>query len=272
MAVRHLRILAVAALSGSLFGLAACGADPATPKPEPAVMGPAVIHAEPTPTLSPRAGAPTMGACYRLSAADLAASTNASSPVPCTDPHNTMTIRVGLFPTTMKLTEPEYAQRLCARRLPKTTGLTQAALAGTIFAAHWFGPNADQRAAGARWFRCDIVAKVDTGTGTGTKPLPRTAAPLFNGEAPGGYVRCVRRTKGSTTDARYVTCDKPHDYRWAGSFQAAGTRYPGADGLRELVEERCPRYVGRSAFWFTHPVRASWRNGDRTVHCYRPTS
>lgn len=266
MAVRHLRILAVALLSGSLLSLAACGEDPPTPKPEAAVMGPAVIQAEPTtPARSPRAGAPTTGACYRLSAADLAASTNSSSPVTCTDPHNAMTMRVALFPTDLQVTEPEYAQRVCARHLASTTGLSRSSVQGTVFAAHWFGPDAEQRAAGARWFRCDLVARTEQGT----KRLPRSSAPLFNGTAPDEYVRCVQMRNGSTSDAVYVTCDRPHRYRWAGGFEAAGTRYPGADDLRTTVTQRCRRFVGSGPFWYVHPTKAAWRAGDRTVSCFR---
>lgn len=269
MAVRHLRILVVAALSGSLLTLTACGQDQATPKPEAAVMGPAVIQAEPTaPPQSPRAGAPTTGACYRLSAADLAASTNASAPVSCTDQHNAMTMKVGLFPTTMTVTEPEYAQRSCARRLPSTTGLSRSAVEGTIFTAHWFGPTSEQRAAGARWFRCDVIAK----TTDGTKRLPTTSAPLTNGEAPDAYARCVQLRGGSESNPVYLTCDRPHRYRWAGAFEAAGGAYPGAESLRTMVEQRCRRFVGTGPFWYTYPLKAVWRAGERTISCFRGVS
>ncbi|KUH40080.1 MULTISPECIES: DUF4190 domain-containing protein [Streptomyces] len=76
-----------------------------------------------------------------------------------------------------------------------------------------------------------------------------------------------------------VDCATPHDAEVAGSFQLAGSAYPGVPAIEKLAEERCvsigEKYsldswaVPENAVTFYyHPTAESWRQvKDRTVTC-----
>lgn len=271
MSYRHLRTSAAALACGLLLLVAGCGDE--DPAALDATMGPSA--ASPTPQLDPLAGAPTEGSCYKLNQNQAAAPTSSKSPVSdCYNKHNTYTYRVGLFPAGTTSADAEKVSNQCQKHLAKATGLSQDELFGSYLTWIWFEPTTAQWSAGARWYRCDLVARVDGKI----KPLPQTAYldTEFEDGVTDKYARCIipgPDTDGDgKQDAKYVTCDQPHEYRFAGSFKAPGKKYPGEERLQQMTDDRCHDITGTESWWATWPLESYWEQSGHRLACYKQTS
>ena len=229
-----------------------------------AVIGdPATSAASPEP--DPLAGAPEVGACYDMTRSEAGAVTHEAPGVSCSGPHNTMTYHVGGFPTNASFPDSEGASRACERNLPQGVGLSAKEVKSSILTWIWFEPSTEQWSAGARWFRCDVVAQRDNGT---FKPLPSAAAPFFPAGVPDEYFRCMRE-RGE--EGVPVTCDQAHGYRWAGTFEGKGKTRPKQARLLEQANQHCYSITGTTSWWVTWPSADSWASGDREMACYKAT-
>ncbi len=256
----NLRITAVAAVAALLLG--AC-----TERPErqTVVVGDPATPSE-SPPPDPLAGAPALRSCFNLSAAQAQALTNTSTPVDCYSEHTTLTYHVGQFEVTSLAPTRSVARRGCQRHVRTQLGLTPRQLRASVLDVVWFQPSTTQWSAGARWYRCDLLAR--NPQGDGLKPLPDGPSP-FTAGLPDGLTRCIRDDDGS---AVHVTCDRPHDYRWAGSFRATGKRRPATDEAALAVAEGpCSRLTGTTDWYVTWPSELAWTQGDRQLDCFRRT-
>lgn len=272
MSDRHLRTSLGAGAVGLLLILAGCGDGGEPTEDLDAVMGQPA--ASPTPVLDPLAGAPTEGSCYAMSRAQSLSSTSSNKPRDCYEKHNTVTYYVGTFKKGTTSSDFDVVSRRCKAQLTKATGLTQGQLFGSVIDWIWFEPTTTQWSAGARWFRCDMVAY--KGDKLGLLPQSPYTTDLFGGTVPDKYFRCIRRgpdTDGDgEDDAIHVTCDKKHDYRWAGWFKAKASSYPTREQFRGFAENNCPRIAGTQLWWATWPLENWWNSGERRMSCYRNTS
>lgn len=273
MSDRHLRTSLTAGAVGLLLALAGCGDDGATAEDLDALMGQPA--ASPTPVQDPLAGAPTEGSCYAMSRVQSLSSTSTKKPVSdCYEKHNTLTYYVGTFKEGTTSSDYDVVSKRCEAKLAKATGLTKGQLFGSVLSWVWFEPTTTQWSAGARWFRCDMVA--NKGDKLGLLPQSSLTTDLFDGQVPDEYFRCIRRgpdTDGDgEDDAIHVTCDKPHDYRWAGWFKASGNKYPSRAQFRDFAEANCERIAGTQLWWATWPLEQWWDTGERRMSCYRNTS
>lgn len=271
MSCRHLRTGAAALACGLLLLVTGCG-DEQTSELN-AEMGPAA--ASPTPTLDPLAGAPTEGSCYRMNQVQLNAPTSSKRPLSdCYSNHTSYTYLVGLFPEGATSSDAQRADNQCQKHLTKATGLSKAELFGTVLDYVWFEPTTTQWTAGARWFRCDLVAKTDSSL----VRLPNTSYldTEFTDGVPDKYAKCI--VSGPDTDgdgeqnAKYLTCDKPHEFRFAGAFTAPGKKYPGEDALKSLTDDRCADITQTSSWWATWPYKTHWDLGNHLLACYKQTT
>lgn len=261
---RHLRTTLATAVATLALVLAGCSQE--GPAAEPAVMG--APATEDAPQLDPMAGAPAVGACYRLNARRARASTNDSAPVDCFDDHTTYTYHVGTFPADAVTPDLEQISRECANRLAEGVGLSRRRLGGTIIDWIYFEPTTTQWSAGARWFRCDANAPANGRL----RELPGGSAPIFDtDQIEPKYLRCISDPDLDGRNGQVVTCDRPHDYEWAGPFEAEATGgYPGRDRFLKIAEKPCGRITGADSWWVTWPLEDGWSTGDRTMTCYRP--
>jgi hypothetical protein len=261
----HLRTTAAALVVGLLFPLAGCNEDAG---PGDAALGArAPATASPTEEGDPLAGAPALDACYRMSMATAQARTNTSNPVSsCYDDHTTVTYYVGAFPDDAAAADDAQMIKDCTARLPEAMGLTRKQLASSVFDFVFFEPTTSQWSAGARWFRCDATAE----TGGRLKLMPPGSTPILSGgKVENAYLRCVDDRSGS---GDYVTCNRPHTYRWAGVFTVKGTaKYPKR-AFFEKQGKGCYKFTDNGAYWVTWPLEPQWDAGDRQMNCYRKTT
>lgn len=217
-----------------------------------------------TPRPDPEAGLPEEGVCRDLREVERGAASSNAPAVECDGPHTAYTFHVGRFEPDADDVDRELAARTCQRELRAVLGVRPALLEGTVLDTVWFRPSEDDWEKGGRWFRCDLVAS--DFDGDRLLPLP-SGTPPFRPRLPDEVSRCIDEI--SDQEGRFVTCDRRHDYRWAGAAEARVDRRPAEARARELAEERCGRYVDEGAFWFTWPSQLAWSAGERTIHCYR---
>jgi hypothetical protein len=243
-------LLSVAGCEGDAGGTAVIG-DPAT----------SAASSEP----DPLAGAPELGICYDMTRSEAAAVTHEAPGVSCSGPHTSMTYHVGQFPTGSSIADTEGASRGCERNLARGVGLTPREVKSSILTWIWFEPSTEQWSAGARWYRCDVIARRDDGT---FKPLPSGGPPFFPDGVPDTFFRCIRERGEAGVP---VTCDQPHGYRWAGTFEGKGRTRPKQARLLEQANLHWFSITGTTSWWVTWPSAGSWASGDREMACYRAT-
>lgn len=256
----NLRTCGVALVATLLVLLAGCSDDSSGTTAYVGDAATAPASSEP----DPLAGAPSQGLCYEMTRSAAAAVTHEGPDVDCSEPHTSMTYHVGQFPSDSEVSDPEAASRGCRQNLPGGVGLTAKETRSSILSYIWFEPSTEQWAAGARWYRCDVIA--DQGRGA-FKQLPPTT-PFFQGGVPDNFFRCMRE-RGEEGIA--VTCDKAHGYRWAGTFEGRGAVRPRRAKLLDQADQHCFSITGTSSWWVTWPSADAWADGDRTMDCFKRT-
>jgi Septum formation len=211
----NLRTCGVAVVAALLLLVTGC--QNAAPGRTAVVGEPASSTASPEP--GPLSGAPALGTCYQMTRSAARAVSNDDSGVSCSAPHTSMTYHVGHFPADMVDGDTQVAFRGCTGNLPKGVGLTSKEVQSSILTWIWFEPTTAEWSAGARWYRCDVIAQQGNGA---LKPLP-SGPPYFANGVPDDYFRCIRERGGVGVP---VTCDRSHGYRWAGTFEGTGRRLP----------------------------------------------
>ncbi len=213
----------------------------------------------------PLAGAPSVDACYKMTIVKTEAQTNNNNPVDCYSDHTTITYHVGTFPADAAEPDVDTMVTQCQRRLAAAMGLTKKQLTSSIFEPVFFEPTTNQWSSGARWFRCDARAQ----SGGKLRLMPSGSTPVLYEGVEDKYQRCVDNRKGQ---GLYVTCDRGHDYRWAGYFQAkGGAKYPSRKNFQKQGEG-CYKFTDKGAYWVTWPLEPRWDAGDRTMNCYKKTT
>jgi hypothetical protein len=137
----------------ALVMLTACsggGDSPPTPgsagSPEGASDSPAPVPIKP----------PRDRACYRLDYRDAIAPTNESEPVNCHTRHTSMTFAVAKARTARGARA--QGARTCPTRFARFVGGSLEDRRLSMLRAIWFTPSPEQTEAGARWYRCDVIA------------------------------------------------------------------------------------------------------------------
>ena len=137
----------------------------------------------------------------------------------------------------------------------------------------WFSPTLEEADAGARWYRCDLVA-----FGKGEE-LARQEGSVPRGVlSNGGLARfglCGTAAPGSDGFER-VLCSLPHTWRAIATIELAGGEdYPGEAAVRSGGDSECQdlvRELEDFALTFTYgwewPTKAQWRAGQRHGFCW----
>jgi hypothetical protein len=227
--------------------------------------------------------APGRAACYRLTVTQLTEPTNDSSPVPCARRHTAQTIFVGRLALVrdghaIRVDSPRVQQQVakaCPRRLATYLGGGQEDRDLSRFRVVWFSPTLAEADAGARWFRCDLVA-----FGTDDKLYAqkgRVASGVLGGaEGVARYGLCGTASPGATGFKR-VLCGMGHSWRAISTIALAGSGYPGEAAARDGGGSNCKDQVRAAqnfALTFTYgwewPTRAQWRAGQHFGYCWAP--
>ncbi len=223
--------------------------------------------------------APPEGACYRLTFHELASSANTDHPSLCGETHTTQTIFVGRLHTRAAVDSTparDQMARVCPRKLAHYLGGSPSVRHLSRFNVIWFGPSPAQAEAGARWFRCDVIA---FGGPNRLYPLPRPHrlhGILDHTHALAVYGLCGTAAPGSQ-DFERVICARHHQWRAASTIHLAGDKYPGQPAVRTAGNSTCRDRVQatqgsslRFSYGWEWPTRQQWRAGQHYGYCWQP--
>ncbi|NYE37840.1 hypothetical protein F4692_002973 [Nocardioides cavernae] len=270
------RLLVAVAAAVLLTG---CTSSPSQPGgPSESADAPTSSSASPTETTPPPDPGPTpeVGECHRLTFRQAVAVGTRTAPVACRRKHTAQTYFVGRLDLTTKSgftrrVDSQAAQRqmrrACTNRLPQHLGRTPRELRLSMAQAVWFTPSPDRAAAGADWFRCDVVAVAAPRT---LLPLPRRT----KGWA--GPEMCATAAPG-TPGFRRVTCGATHAWRAVSTVDIAGKRLPKPGAVAGLMDAPCRDAAASSASdpldftWAQEgPTEEQWDAGQRYGICWVP--
>jgi hypothetical protein len=209
----------------------------------------------------PSYGAPAVGQCFDMSADELAGASYVEAPVDCAAAHTARTIAVAQLPadlayaSTGKLTR--FALETCLPAQRKALGTSLLRMRMSAYNVGYFLPTVEQRAAGARWLRCDLVLG-----GASLEPLP---AKLELGRLP--YEKSVSRCL-TGRDFQLTVCSSRHAFRATAAMKVTASRFPSEKVWQRLGTRRCRSVVTSRSYRFGWPSKAAWKAGDRALVCY----
>jgi hypothetical protein len=200
-----------------------------------------------------------VGQCFRMTGAQSKASVAAPARVGCQAQHTSVVAFVGyvakaVTPLTPVAERRVVGKKVCQPAFRALVGGTVIDRAQSLLTWTLFTPGQRQLARGARWVRCDVLAR----SGNDLVPLP-SASPILAKGVPENLRIC------QTKEAIDVSCAQPHLYRVAGVFQAPGATYPGVS--TEVARARCHDLTQTLAGFFQVPSQEGWKAGDRFVRC-----
>lgn len=221
-------------------------------------------------TDDPMAGAPTVGACSRMTAEQADARVDRSTVVDCATRHSAQVAGVVRLPNRLQwdsATDDDLYRVVAHRCLPEVEALLGRSTRIRDASAYdllWFAPSKRAIARGARWLSCSVELR----QGVGLARLPTAAAPFLpDGRLPDKVARCLTRSRLTTR------CSATHRWRATGTFAVAGA-YPGKKKLNAVADASCRSRVtpGRSYRW-TYQDKITWNaGGDHVVVCYSPST
>ena len=209
----------------------------------------------------PGSGAPQIGRCYRLSPTQSLAAVTSSARVSCDSKHTTVIAHVGYVKKAVTAKTPlakrrAIGKRLCEPAYRKLAGGTVSDRATSLLTWTMFTPSRDQLARGARWVRCDVLAR----SGDQLVSLP-DAKPLLGKGVPESLRVCQAETGAD------VSCSRPHVYRVEAVYAASGTAYPDPARYTTAARTRCKELLGKDGGYWQPPSKAGWKAGDHFVRC-----
>jgi hypothetical protein len=181
--------------------------------------------------------------------------------VDCSRPHTSVVARVGLVRRAVTARTPlaerrALGQRVCVPAYRRLAGGTLADRATSILTWTLFTPSRSQVERGARWVRCDVLAR----SGEELVPLLPTR-PLLAEGVPEPLRVC--QDQGGAD----ISCGRRHAFRVTAVFQAPDSAYPDPDGFTALARDRCRELTGEAGGYWQPPSRDGWAAGDRFVRC-----
>jgi hypothetical protein len=224
--------------------------------------------------------APDTGVCRRLTPADTAMPSNATTTVDCGSAHNAETYDTGSLPTSFDTASygsqasGRYAYRTCSLGFEKLLGADESLAMRSLLSWVWFRPSREAWTKGARWYRCDVIGG---GAQTSTYvDLPATTRGLLATPSD-QWMACV---KGPTVDGTKIACDQPHTWRAVTTIKLgqASDPYPGDRVVKSRTKDFCSGSVGA---WLNYPLdydygftwfqSEEWSAGNRRSICWART-
>jgi hypothetical protein len=257
--------------------MAGCGGkdeEPKASKKDAATAAELTAAAEPSASESaaeevapdPGYGAPQVGRCYRLSATETLAPVTSSRRVSCGKKHTTVIAHIGYLKKPVTSNTPlakrrAIGKRICAPAYRKLAGGTVPDRATSLLTWTLFTPTSDQLQRGARWVRCDVLAR----SGESLVALP-DSKPLLGKGVPESLRVCQTETGAD------VSCSRPHAFRVEAVYAASGGAYPDPNRYTAAARARCKELMGKAGGYWQPPSEAGWKAGDRYIRCLARTS
>lgn len=226
--------------------------------------------------------APGNGLCRVLDAKAVAAPSDDTDPVDCSKPHTAQTFHVGTFDehATQDTAYDDESlgttvAKACRPRFLKFTGATDSLALRTVVTWAWWRPSEEAWKEGARWFRCDVIAR---STAKGLGPLPRTAKGLLLGIPADRWMVCA---DGRTVaDAPRMACTEKHTWRAVSAVSVGKAKdpWPGSRLVEVRSRDFCSDWVGAWTnysldyeFAYTWFGKDDWASGNRLSVCWART-
>jgi hypothetical protein len=224
--------------------------------------------------------APEVGRCRALPASAVDRPDDDSPQVACAEPHTAETFAVGEFTGPSAATtvdDPRLSRAVldgCDRRFRRYVGADASLALRTVLDWAWFRPSPAAWQAGARWYRCDLVAS----GADGLLEHRGRARGVLLGLPADRWLLCAAGDQVS--DAPRVPCDQPHTWRAVTTVVLgdAAASWPGERRVELRTRDFCSDSVGA---WLGYPVdytygytwlgRAEWRTGNRRSVCWART-
>ncbi|HXH79488.1 septum formation family protein [Nocardioides sp.] len=273
-----MRLLGLGAVLVALL-LGGCSQD-ARPAASPTSSSPSVpaTTAAVQPTASP-APRPARNGCHRLTLAQAVAPAVSGTAVSCAAKHTSHTYKIGRLPLVssghlLAVDSPSVQSSVadtCTSLLGAHVGGTPEEVRLSMVEAIWFTPSVTDAAAGADWFRCDVVALAGAGR---LAPLPRSSMGMVG--ASDRFAMCGTASPDAASFER-VPCSSAHSWVAVSTVPLAGKAYPSVAAASVQMESAC-RSAARSRaedpLDFTwseeRPSREQWDAGRRYGICWAP--
>lgn len=267
-------LAAVVLLLGVALG--ACSDD------EPAEPTPTTPTATPTPPPAATAvPAPADDACYRLGYNQAVSPTNGAKPVRCQRPHTAETFAVGELDNVVAghllAVDSQRVQNAvattCPDRLGDFVGGTPADQRLSMLRAVWFTPSLERSAAGASWFRCDVVALA--GAESLTEVTGSLAKVLDDEEGRERYAMCGTASPDADGFER-VPCAGEHSWRAISVIDLGDGEFPGRDAVTDAAagceaDAEAEAADALNYRWSAEgPNAEQWATGQTFVRCWMP--
>ena len=264
--------------SGSPSGGSGGSADGSGASSDPTASG--------DPTATPPPPRPQAGACRQLGYDAAGASTDDTATVPCRRPHTALTVAVEDLPRGPKGGLMDVAGPLSQARVASGCRAAVADLLGgsveqrrlSMLEAVWFLPTEEELAAGADWYRCDVVALAGPDR---LAPLTGVLRGIVGDDRATRYAVCGTAEPGAA-DFERVVCSAQHSWRAISTVDLASLAgrdgaYPGPAAVREAGQDPC-QTAGQDAasdplqyrWGYEWPTRAQWGAGQTYGVCWAP--
>ncbi|WP_310526265.1 septum formation family protein, partial [Nocardioides sp.] len=236
----------------------------------------------PSPAPSPKVAVvprPAKNGCHRLSYAQAVAPVVGGTEVACRKPHTSQTYKIGRLSLVssghlMAVDSPSVQAAVassCTTLLRAHVGGSPEDLRLSMVQAVWFTPSVEEAAAGADWFRCDVVALATPGR---LAALPRSTEGLVG--ASDRFAMCGT-TSPSAASFRRVPCSAAHSWVATSTVALSAKSYPSATASSTQMESACrsaARNRAADPLDFTwseeRPSKDQWDAGRRYGICWAP--
>ncbi|WP_457206688.1 septum formation family protein [Nocardioides sp. P5_C9_2] len=272
--------IGVAVLLAAL-ALGGCTDDAGSPEPTTSSAPPSSsVASSPSPTAVVSPERPTRDGCHLLTYEEAIAPVVSGTDVPCGQRHTSQTYRVARLDLVkdghLRAVDSPDVQadvaRTCTSSLGAHVGGSVEDRRLSMVQAVWFTPSVEDAAAGADWFRCDVVALASAGE---LLPLPRRSRGLVGSSD--RFAACSTAEPGSTTFARVPCGVGDHAWRAISTVDLPGSAYPTAAQSASRMESACrsaARARADDPLDFTwseeRPTEAQWESGQRYGTCWVP--
>ena len=270
-------LLAPVALAGCTDSPDASDSAASSPSASPS-SPPSASSPSPTAVVSPER--PTKDGCHRLTYDEAISPVVAGTDVPCRQEHTSQTYKIGRLDLVedghlLAVDSPDVqaeVARTCSSLLGDHVGGSVEDRRLSMVQAVWFSPSVEDAAAGADWFRCDVVVLATAGE---LLPLPRDSRGLV--ASSDRFAMCSTAEPGSAAFERVPCGVGSHAWRAVSTVDLPGSSYPTAARAGSRMESACrsaARAQADDPLDFTwseeRPTEAQWDAGQRYGICWVP--
>jgi hypothetical protein len=260
-------------------GCSSSDGEKAAPEPGSGASPSASTTASTAPPVVPR-----VGECHQLTLDQATDPVDPTAPVPCRQPHTSVTFKVGrLTPLAdghLLAVDSRTVRAQIAKACPDSPGAfvggDSTAQRLSKFEVVWFGPSLEQADAGANWYRCDVVAVRTEGQ---LLDLPARLRGLLDQRGALDRFGTCGTTAPDKPGFDRVVCSERHTWRAVdvvelpknAGYVAKELATTGDDACKVIATDLANGDLKRT--WsFERPTRAQWAAGQRYGYCWVPQS